>query len=220
MRRRLLLPSLAAVAVLLAAALPSAARAGPCRPLPDGVAKATLHLPNAVTLRTETSIDGAPSDAYPPEIANVCELGLWSGRRSPGRPAVYRWAREGRGALVTVRTWVPDTGASAKVGEWEGEGFGRLTAGLGDPGFMLRRLGVVADRVEPLDPGGLAGHPGTRLAAEVTVGPAKGLVADAGCWWDPSVYKVACVLVVEAETRPGVTDLAALSGRVVSSLLG
>ncbi|HVW46951.1 MAG TPA: hypothetical protein VHA76_07855 [Solirubrobacterales bacterium] len=219
MRRRLpFLLSFALLVALPAAALPSVAAAesaAGCAALPAAAAKSALHLPSAVTVRSTSSLDGGAS---PESIDNICQQGLWSGPKPTSKPAMYKRAREGRAALVGAETWAP--GPGDEEGRWESKEFGKLLAELEASRFKLTTLGAGGGNAKPLNPTGEDGFSGTGITAKVVAGPGKGLISTAGCWWNASAYKAACVIVVEAKSRPGVADLNALAKKVVPAALG
>jgi hypothetical protein len=213
--------SLAATFLLLAAAVPAAARAGEtptaCETVSLAFLQKTLGLHHSALTRDHSNLEGTageePSE-LPHAIHTECGVALWSGKKPASRAATFQKARAGRAAQVGVDTWAPND-ESPDVGEWEGQEFDELTGEFLKARFQFVH---VSGHAKPLNPQG-DGYIGAGLVVKAT-GLAKGLIAAAGCWWDHSAHRAICLLDEEAEGKPVVDNLNALAKKIVPKFLG
>jgi hypothetical protein len=68
------------------------------------------------------------------------------------------------------------------------------------------------------DPPGY-GHAAVGVVVTVGSGPARGLVAAIGCWWDSKAHSAVCLLVEEGPGKPVVKHLDALAKIAVPKVI-
>ncbi|MGH2939964.1 MAG: hypothetical protein ACRDPE_17780 [Solirubrobacterales bacterium] len=221
-RAVLTLPLGAALVFLLAAIAPAATMAGDaptgCEVVSLSFVQKTVHLPHSTLLRNHDNLEGTaglePSE-LPHAVHGECDVGLWRGKPPKGRAETFAKARTGQAAQVGVDTWAPN-GESPDIGEWENNEFDKLTAGFLKGRFQV--LKALPGKTRSLNPEG-DGYIGAGILIKAT-GPAAGLEAAAGCWWDKGTSRVICLLDEEAEGKPVADDLNALAKKIVPSFLG
>ncbi|HEY1855587.1 MAG TPA: hypothetical protein VGG40_13470 [Solirubrobacterales bacterium] len=210
-----------ALAVSAAIAAGSAIASGEptaCETVSLAFLQTTVGLKHSTLLRDANDLEGTggeePSE-LPQAFHSECGIGLWSGKAPKGQAATFEKARAGKAAQVGVDVWAPNDD-SPNVGEWESKGFEELTAGFLKGRFqaVLKLPGIV----KPLNPEG-DGYSGAGITVKAT-GPAHGLEAAAGCWWDVSTHRAICLLTEEAEGKPVVNHLNTLAKKLVPSFLG
>ncbi len=212
---------LSATFLLLAASVPAAARADEtstaCETVSLAFVQKTLGLHHSALTRDhsnlEKTVEEEPSE-LPRAIHTECGVGLWSGKKPANRAKTFKKARAGTAALVGVDTWAPND-ESPNVGEWETKEFDELTSDFLKTRFQWVQ---VSGHAKPLNPQG-DGYIGAGMVVEAT-GPAKGLVAAVGCWWQHSAHRAICLLDEEAKGKPVVDNLNALAKKVVPNFLG
>ena len=212
---------LSATLLLLAAAVPAAARADEtptaCETVSLAFVQKTLSLPHSALTRDHSNVEntaGEEPSELPHAIHSECDIGLWRGKKPANRADLYKKGKAGSAAQVGVDTWAPND-ESPDVGEWEETEFDELTTDFLKTRFQWVQ---VSGHAKPLNPQG-DGYIGAGLVVEAT-GPAKGLVAAAGCWWQHSTHRAICLLDEEAKGKPVVDNLNALANKVVPNFLG
>src|SRR5919197_910127 len=199
----------AALAVLVAAATLGGTQAGAsttavdstsCPPIAAGQLRSILGLSNSLQARNTTVASGG-ADHY------TCNGVAWSGTTPTSFQAAMQTAKAGRGAGFGIEAWQPGDDA----GLWKDKNFPKLRSEMlqgyvSFPG-VFTNIGWPTKRIDP--PG--YGHPAVGVVVTVGSGPAKGLVAAVGCWWDSSAYTAVCLLDEEAVGKPVVKHLNALA---------
>lgn len=149
-----------------------------------------------------------------PAAANTeCDRLAWTGTTPNGATGVYKKARNGEGAQVGVATWAPNT-AGPNTEEWDQHGFKELLEGFEEDRILSFK---VPGKIHRLMPAG-EGYPGEGIAIKGS-GPAKGLHAGIGCWWNTSNDRAICILDEEHKKKRVVEDLNYFAGVAVASFL-
>lgn len=191
-------------------ASPKRADATSCPPVPQAQLHSIFGLPNSLQTRNDVD-DSAVSVRY------QCNSVAWRGSAPTSPQAAFQLARNGRGAGFGIETWARnDDGSSAD--EWPKQ-YDELTGGfdiaaVNFPGFFTNP-GWPSKLVTPVGLGYLR----TGGIVMIGSGPAKGLVAAVGCWWDDSALTAACLFVEEAKGKPVLTHLDALAKIAIPKVL-
>jgi hypothetical protein len=213
--------ALAAALLLPAASFPAAALAGDeptaCETVSLAFVGKTLGLPHATLLRDKSNLEdtsGLEPSELPFAFHSECGIGLWSGAPPKGQSQIYAKARAGQAAQVGVDVWAPDT-QSPEVNKWEETEYGEVLDGLQKGRFQV--LLKLPGQAKGLNPKG-EGYSAQGLTIK-TSGPAHGLEAAAGCWWDPGTHRIVCLFTEEAEGKPVVDHLNKLAAKIVPNFL-
>jgi hypothetical protein len=177
----------------------------------------TLGLPHSTLLRDKNNLEdtsGLEPGEIPAAFHSECDIGLWSGAPPKSHAETFAKARAGQAAQVGVDVWAPNTdGPNAE--SYEKNEFTKLTEGFLKGRFAL--LGVPG-LAKPLNPNG-DGY----IGAGVTIkagGPAHGLEAAAGCWWNVGTHRAICLFTEEAIGKPIVNHLNKLASKIVPNFMG
>ena len=202
--------SAALAAVSAATAARTTAESNSCPPITEARLQSILGLPNV--LRARNTVDDSGS-----AVRYQCNGVAWSGPPPTSREAAFQLAKSGRGAAFGIETWRPNEG-SPSADDWPNQ-YDKLTGGFDIKSVVFPGLftnaGWPTKRVTPV---GL-GYQRAGDVVTVGSGPAKGLVAAVGCWWDDNALTAACLLVEEAAGKPVVQHLNALAKIAVPKVL-
>ena len=138
-------------------------------------------------------------------------------RTGPTFQGSLRLAKSGHGAAFGIDTWHPNPG-SPDAARWPKD-FEKLVATWVQGHIVWP--GVLSSAGSPSK--GLSPPPLGYSAAGILIrpqGPAKGLLAAAGCWWDHANTTAVCLLDEEGASRPVVKHLIELAKIAVPKALG
>ncbi len=213
-RKLAILLLIAAAATLGASATAVASRAAgvSCPPISGGQLHAILGLPQSIQARNTVDAGDGGADRY------LCNGVAWSGPTPTNLQAAFKTAKAGNGAAFGIEAWTPNEG-SPLADKWP-DNFDKLTGefdikGITLPGLFTNRLGWPSKHVNPLH----FGYQATGIVVTVGSGPAKGLVAAVGCWWNDSALSAVCLLVEEAPNKPVVKHLNQLAAIAVKKVI-
>jgi hypothetical protein len=169
-----------------------------------------LGLPQSVQVRNDVDDSGD-------NVRYVCNGAAWSGSAPTSFQTALATARAGRGAAFGIEAWTPNEG-SPYADQWPDD-YDELTGNFDIhavtfPGLFTNR-GWPSKHVNPVH----FGYQATGVVVQVGSGPAKGLVAAVGCWWNDSALSAVCLLVEEAPGKPIVTQLNQLGKIAVAKIL-
>ena len=215
--------ALSAAALLIAAALAGAGPVAVSTGAADAVACTLVHpakVRSIVGLQQSLVVRNYDGTAAIAEAQRTeCGLGLWSGSPPASSQAAFQLARSGRGAQVGIETWAPHQ-SSQNVGRWLSTDYDKLVGKLEKesvsfPG-LLSTAGWPSHHLEPPR----LGHDAAGLTTTIPKGPAKGLAAAIGCWWNDKRSSVICLFDEEATGKPIVKHLEKLAKIAVPAFLG
>ena len=210
----LLCGAIAVVTVTLGATTSRASSAGAegasCPPVSASQLHAILGLPSSLQSRN-TVDDSGDSVRY------ICSGVAWSGTAPTSFEAALQKGKAGHGAAFGIEAWTPNDG-SPYADQWPND-YDELTGrfdieGVAFPGLFTNR-GWPSKHVNPSH----LGYQATGMVVTVGSGPAKGLVAAMGCWWNDSAYSAVCILDEEAIGKPVVKHLNQLAAIAVPKVL-
>ena len=207
------LVSFALAAALAGAASAPASRAvvesNSCPPVPAGQLQSILGLQSSLQMRN--TVDSGEADKY------ICNAVAWSGTTPTSFQGALRTAKSGRGAAFGIEAWTPNEG-SPSADQWPND-YDKLTGRFDIEGVVFPGLFTNAGwPTKHVDPKGF-GYQRTGDVVTVGSGPAKGLVAAVGCWWNDNALSAVCLLVEEAAGKPVVNHLNALAKVAVPKIL-
>jgi hypothetical protein len=182
-----------------------------CPPIAAAQLHAILGFPNSLQARNTTDDSGGATDY-------LCNGVAWSGPAPTSFNGALQTAKSGHAAGFGIEAWQPDE-SSQDVEQWKSKDFLKLRDEMlhgyvSFPGAFTN-LGWPTKRIDPLG----FGHAAVGVVITVGSGPAKGLVAAVGCWWDNKAFTGVCLLDEEAAGKPVVTHLNALAKIVVPKVL-
>jgi hypothetical protein len=180
--------------------------------------QSTVGLDHSVLLRDSSDLEGTTGlepGELPHAVHTTCDVGLWTGSKPKSRGAVLAKAKRGQGAQVGIETWGPND-ESPDVEDWIKKEYDETTNGFLKTRFLL--VYKIPGKAKPLNTAG-EGYSGSGVVIKAS-GPAKGLEAAVGCWWDHTTKRDICLLDEEAEGKPVVDHLNALAKAMVPSFLG
>lgn len=181
-----------------------------CPPISAAQLHTILGLPQSIQARNTVDDSG---DA----VRYLCNGAAWSGPAPTNLQGAFRIARAGRGAAFGIEAWTPNDG-SPSADQWPND-YDKLTGrfdieGVTFPG-LFTNMGWPSKHVNPVH----FGYQATGVVVTVGSGPAKGLVAAVGCWWNDSALSAVCLLVEEAPSKPVVKHLNQLAAIAVKKVL-
>jgi hypothetical protein len=151
-------------------------------------------------------------------VNTECDVLAWSGSTPASLQAAFRLAKSGHGAQVGIETWAPNDG-SPNVDRWLRTDYDELTGGFDIRAVVFpwhfTKAGMPAKFFKPQR----LGHDAAAFTVSLT-GPAKGLAAAVGCWWNDEKSSALCLFDEEAAARPVVARLNKLAHVAVPKLLG
>lgn len=202
---------LAAAAVTGGTVPAEAARTGAsCPPISATQVHAILGLPQSLT-NLNTVDDSGDAVRY------RCNAAAWSGPAPTTFQGALQTAKSGHGAAFGIETWAPNEG-NPNADQWPKD-YDKLTGhfdihGVTFPG-LFSNAGWPSKHVNPVH----FGYQATAIVVTVGSGPAKGLVAAVGCWWDDNALTAACLLDEEAVGKPVMKHLNQLAAIAVKKVL-
>jgi hypothetical protein len=149
----------------------------------------------------------------------LCNGAAWNGTPPTSFATALQTARSGRGAAFGIEVLQPNE-SGPDVEKWKDKDFFKLTLGLQSGSAIIP--GLFTNMGWPsrhLQAASYHGHTGIGVVVSVGSGPAKGLVAAVGCWWNLDAFSVACLLVEEAPGKPVVSHLNKLAAIAVPKVL-
>lgn len=213
-RRKLMLSAAAALAATALGGLPPAgaseAAGASCPPIPAAQLHAILGLANSMQALNTVDDSGDV-------VRYRCNGVAWSGAAPTNLEAAFQTAKAGHGAAFGIEAWTPNED-SPYADQWPKD-YDELTGGFGQKGLTFP--GLFTNRGWPSKHLKTPhfGDQATGLVVTVGSGPAKGLVAAVGCWWNDDALSAVCLMVEEAAGRPVVKHLNQLAAIAVPKVL-
>jgi hypothetical protein len=200
---------IAAAAALGGAPAGASVAGASCPPVSATQLHAILGFPQS--LQTRNTVDSGRADHY------LCNGVAWSGPAPSTRQAALQKAKAGQGAAFGIEAWTPNEG-SPDADRWPDD-YDKLTGrfdieGVTFPG-LFTNMGWPSKHVKPSH----FGYQTTGMVVTVGSGPAKGLVAAVGCWWNDNALSAVCLMVEEAAGKPVVKHLNQLAAIAVKKVL-
>jgi hypothetical protein len=183
-----------------------------CNPVSAAQLHSILGLPNSMQARNTVGNAGGADDLE-------CYGVAWTGTPPTTFQAAIQTARSGNGAAFGIEAWLPNE-SSPDVQTWKDRDYDKLTGELGQeaedfPGLFTKSSGWTSKTITPPR----FGYQASGFVVSVGSGPAKGLVAAIGCWWNDKAYTAVCLLDEEGAGRPVASHLNALAKIAVPKVL-